>query len=121
VRFLGRKVYLGVIVLLVTALEHGLTAKRRRGLTESLDIWPQTLSRWRSWWREVFPASRCWQTERGNFMPPVESSQLPGALLGRLTGKDLRLRLCQCLVLLAALTSASWSGYLRVRIDPQKM
>ena len=121
VRFLGRKVYLGVLVILVTALEHGLSPKRRAWLIETLDIWPQTLARWRKWWRETFPVSRCWQAQRGNFMPPLDPTQFPGALLERLTGNDLRQRLCQLLVLLAPLTSTSWSGYLRVSIDPQKM
>jgi hypothetical protein len=121
VRFLGRKVYLGVIVILITALEHGLSAKRRQWLIETLDIWPQTFSRWRQWWREIFPASRCWQSERGQFIPPVDSSQLPGALLGRLTGDDLIQRLCQLLRLLIPITTCSWSGYLKVVIDPQKM
>ena len=50
VRFLGRKVYLGVIVVLVTALHHGLTTPRRRQLIEELDVAPQTLWRWRRWW-----------------------------------------------------------------------
>lgn len=121
VRFLGRKVYLGVIVVLITALEQGLPAKRRQWLIEALDIWPQTLSRWRTWWRETFPASRCWQTQQGNFIPPVKIDRLPDALLKGLRGIDLRQRLCQLLLLLAPLTTASWSGYLRVRIDPQKM
>jgi len=121
VRFLGRKVYLGVIVILITALEHGLSAKRRQWLIETLDIWPQTFSRWRQWWREIFPASRCWQSERGQFIPPVDSSQLPGALLGRLTGDDLIQRLCQLLRLLIPITTGSWSGYLKVVIDPQNM
>ena len=57
VRFLGRKVYLGVMVTLITALEHGLSPKRRQELIESLDIWPQTISRWRQWWREIFPST----------------------------------------------------------------
>jgi hypothetical protein len=121
VRFLGRKVYLGVIVILITALEQGLSAKRRQWLIETLDIWPQTLSRWRKWWRERFPASRCWQTQQGKFIPPVEIGRLPDGLLGRLHGIELRQRLCRLLLLLAPLTTASWSGYLRVRIDPQKM
>lgn len=121
VRFLGRKVYLGVMVILITALVHGLSPKRRQGLVETLDIWPQTLSRWRKWWREVFPVSRCWQEERGRFIPPVETDQLPGTLLGRLDGRDLRQRLCHCLLLLTPITTTSWSGYLRVIIDPQKM
>ena len=121
VRFLGRKVYLGVIVILVTALEQGLTAKRRRHLVEALDLWPQTFSRWRQWWRKRFPASRCWETARGRFMPPVDPAQLPGALLGRLTGADLIERLCQLLRLLLPLTTGSWSGYSTVTRDPQKM
>jgi hypothetical protein len=121
VRFLGRKVYLGVIVILVTALEHGLSPKRRQQLIEQLDIWPQTLSRWRKWWQENFPASRCWKAERGYFIPPVENERLPGALLGRLNGSDLRQRLCQLLRLLSPVTTSSWSGSLRVSLDPQKM
>ena len=121
VRFLGRKVYLGVMVILITALEHGLSPKRRQWLVETLDIWPQTLSRWRKWWRETFPTSRCWQEARGRFIPPVETDQLPDTLLGRLDGKDLRQRLCHLLLLLTPVTTASWSSCLRVIIDQQKM
>jgi len=121
VRFLGRKVYLGMIVILITAMEHGLTPKRRQALIETLDIWPQTLSRWRQWWREIFLTCRCWQAERGHFIPPVDPVQLPGALLGRLTGDNLMQRLCKLLRLLIPMTTHSWSGYLKVVIDPQKM
>jgi len=121
VRFLGRKVYLGVMVVLITAMEHGLTSKRRKQLIENLDLWPQTISHWRKWWRESFPVSRCWQAQKGNFMPPIELEGLPGSLLGRLNGKDLPLRLCRLLLLLAPFTTTSWSGSLRVAIDPQKM
>jgi len=49
VRFLGRKVYLGAMVVLVMAMEHGLSAKRRKQLIEKLDLYPQTLARWRRW------------------------------------------------------------------------
>lgn len=121
VRFLGRKVYLGVILILVTAMEHGLTPRRRRQLIEQLELYPQTLSRWRQWWRESFSFSRCWQAERGNYMPPVESNQMPGALLGRLEGRDLKHRLCLLLRLIAPLTTTSCSSSLRVMINPQKM
>lgn len=121
VRFLGRKVYLGAIVVLVMAMEHGLSAKRRQQLIEQLDLYPQTLARWRRWWRKVFPASRCWQANRGHFIPPVDVSQLPGALLGRLSFDTLQHRVCLLLRLLAPLTTTSWSGSLRVVIDPQKM
>lgn len=121
VRFLGRKVYLGALVVLVMAMEHGLSAKRRQQLIEQLDLYPQTLARWRRWWRSIFPASRCWQANQGDFMPPVEVSQLPGALLGRLGGTHLWHRVCLLLRLLAPLSTTSWSGSLRVIINPQKM
>ena len=83
VRFLGRKVYLGVMVVLLTALQHGLSDRRRRTLIEQLDIPPQTLARWRRWWREIFPDTRCWRAEQGHFLPPIAAADLPGALLGR--------------------------------------
>ena len=121
VRFLGRKVYLGALVILVMAMEHGLSAKRRKQLIEQLDLYPQALARWRRWWRKIFPASRCWQANRGRFIPPVDISQLPGALLGRLRPEDLQHRVCLLLQLLAPLTTTSWSGSLRVVINPQKM
>jgi hypothetical protein len=35
VRFLGRKVYLGAVVILVMAMEHGLSAKRRKRLPKN--------------------------------------------------------------------------------------
>jgi hypothetical protein len=120
VRFLGRKVYLSVIVVLATALHHGLTAKRRQQLIDVLDIAPQTLSRWRKFWRETFPQSHCWQAQQGCFIPPVAVTDLPGALLARLTAQDLCERLCQLLVLIGPVTTTS-SSYMRASINPQKM
>lgn len=120
VRFLGRKVYLGVMVVLLTALRHGLTDRRRRQLIEQLDIPPQTLARWRRWWRELFPDTRCWRAERGEFLPPVPAHQLPGALLGRLSGTDLQERLGQLLQLICPVSTA-WSGSVRRVVFPQKM
>ena len=38
--------YLGVIVVLITALQHGLSAQRRRRLIEALEVPAQTLWRW---------------------------------------------------------------------------
>jgi hypothetical protein len=109
------------MVILVTALEHGLSPKRRAQLIEQLDLWPQTIARWRRWWREHFATSRCWRAERGHFVPPVESTRLPGVLLGRLMGDDLQRRLCLFLRMITPITTTSWSGSLRVVIDPQKM
>jgi len=119
VRFLGRKVYLGVIVVLATALHHGLTPKRREQLIEYLDIPVQTLWRWFKWWRETFAESALWRAERGRFVPPVEVGLLADSLLGRLMGKDVSTRVWQMLLLIAPMTTSSCS--LRVRIEPQNM
>ncbi len=35
-------------------------ALKRWWLIEELDIAPQTVSRWRHFWREFFPEGRCW-------------------------------------------------------------
>lgn len=119
VRFLGRKVYLGVIVVLLTALNHGLTEARRRRLIEQLDVPAQTVCRWRRWWRERFVATRCWRALSGQLMPPVGSDSLPGSLLERLRAAVLPERLVQLLALIAPVTTAT--GSLRVSADPQKM
>jgi hypothetical protein len=119
VRFLGRKVYLGVIVVLITALHHGLTDQRRSQLIEELDVPSQTLWRWRRWWREQFLQSRCWKGLAGQLIPPITTHALPGSLLERMTGEILTERLVHLLGLISPVTTSTSS--LRVRIDPQKM
>ena len=122
VRFLGRKVYLGIVVLLLSAMRHGLSARRRRDLVEALGVSPQTLWRWRRWWQQAFPESRCWQIERGRFLPPIDAGQLPDALLGCLSGESPADRARRLLWLVAPTTTASWEPpWLRVGVDPQKM
>lgn len=104
VRFLGRKVYLGVFVVLVNALPHKLSRKRQSALVERLNIPPQTLSRWRTWWRETFVLTRSWQMIRSQFLPPIAVDQLPDTLLARLAG-DLRDRVGHLLRLIAPVTT----------------
>jgi hypothetical protein len=70
VRYLGRRVYLGVVVVLVSAMEHGLSLRRVAKLNEDLGIGLRTLRRWRQWWRAVFVSTRFWHGARGRFMPP---------------------------------------------------
>jgi hypothetical protein len=83
VRFFGRRVFLGALVVLVSALSQGLTGKRRAWLAEQIGAGADTLERWRRWWREVFPATRCWQARRAELLPPLPSAALPAALLAR--------------------------------------
>jgi hypothetical protein len=120
VRFLGRKVYLGILVVLLTAGQQGLSDQRRRELIDRLAVPPQTLARWRHWWREVFPGTRCWRAEQVQFLPPIPVASLPGELLGRFTGATLPERVCQLLRLIAPVTT-SWSGSVRKGGLPQTM
>jgi hypothetical protein len=104
VRFLGRRVYLGALVVLVTALSQGLGGARRAQLRERFGISERTVRRWRRWWTEVFPATRWWHGERGRFVPPVKLTQLPGALLGRFAGADPLTQMRDVLAFLAPLS-----------------
>lgn len=86
VRFLGRKVYAGFIVVLLTALRHGLSADRLRVLHEQLGVDRRTLERWRCWWLEQFAPSRLWRVARARLMPPVDEAALPWSLWERFLG-----------------------------------
>ena len=107
VRFLGRRVYLGAVVLLVSAMQGGITDKRAADLQERLGVSRRTLWRWRSWWREAFPRSDLWKRERGRFMLSLNESNLPASLLERFTDEDDQLRLIRALSFLAPLTTQS--------------
>lgn len=87
-RYLGRRVYLGVVVVLATAMEQGLAPWRLSRLREELGVSRQTLERWRIWWREVFAESAFWKAARAAFWPPVAGDEAPGLLLERFRGGD---------------------------------
>lgn len=83
VRFLGRRVYVSIIVLLVASMTQGPTPKRLCALKAELGISSQTLKRWLHYWREIFASQSTWRYHRGNFMPPIADMELPLALLAR--------------------------------------
>ena len=85
VRFLGRRVYLGLAVVLLSARRAGPTATAAK-LCDSLQISSLTLARWRSWWIEQFPLTSLWQVGCARFMPPVATDDFPAGLLDRFTG-----------------------------------
>lgn len=82
-RFLGRRVYVGVVLVLVMAMEQGMAGFRVNRLARELGVSRRTLERWRLWWREVFPASAVWRVARGRLWSPVDEGTLPGSLLPR--------------------------------------
>ena len=85
VRFLGRRVYLAMAVVLVSARHAGQTPAARRAAT-LLDVPVRTLERWRLWWQEQFPLTPLGQGACARFMPPVVSLEVPASLLVRFAG-----------------------------------
>lgn len=85
-RFLGRRVYVATIVLLIAILQHGATNSRTERLAEVVSVDRRTVERWRRWWRDGFTATPFWRIARAAFMPPVEHGSLPASLLDRFTG-----------------------------------
>jgi hypothetical protein len=85
-RFLGRKVFFGVLVVVLPVLREGPTPQRLCRLAEVFTVSQRTLLRWRRWWREVVVQSRFWQAMRGSWATPVASETLPGALLTAFSG-----------------------------------
>ena len=81
VRFLGRKVYLGVVVVLVSAMLHGASESRLKRLQQILPIDRRTLKSWRHWWAERFVQSAFWKAMRGRFRRPVDPGQMPLGLV----------------------------------------
>ena len=69
VRFFGRRVYLALTVVLVSAtlgVEFGVTR--------------HTLATWRHWWVQQFPCTDLWRVGCAQFMPPLPEAALPGRL-----------------------------------------
>jgi hypothetical protein len=106
VRYLGRRVYLGVVVVLVSAMEHGLSLRRVAKLNQHLGIGLRTLRRWRQWWRTAFVHTALWRGACGRFVPPVEEIALPYALLERFGGAGAE-RVLAMLRFLSPLTTTS--------------
>ncbi len=86
VRFLGRRVYLSLAVVLTAARLAGQRSTVAR-LADELNIPMRTLERWRQWWRQQFPLTPLWQAQCARFMPPVDAASLPASLLERFAGE----------------------------------
>jgi hypothetical protein len=81
VRFLGRRVYLAAVVVLVSAMRQGPTPRRVRELSERFGADRRTIARWQVYWREHFPQTPFWKVARGRLRPTAAVVLLPRALL----------------------------------------
>jgi hypothetical protein len=111
-RFLGRRVYLAALVVLVSAMTGGVTARRAAAMQELIGVSVRTLQRWRAWWLRTFPRTVFWKGARGLLASPVDEARLPASLIERFTeatGDPAGNGLVACLRFLAPLTTGG--GY----------
>ena len=85
VRFLGRRVYLAVAVVIASAQRAGSRGAASQ-LAQTLSVPVRTLERWRRWWQAQFPLTALWRGAGGRFMPPVAPGDLPGGAQERFAG-----------------------------------
>ena len=110
VRFLGRRVYLGVAVLLASIASQALATARE--VKRATGIRARTVSRWRRWWQTGFAEGRLLEAQRGRFLPPLVIAELPRSLVERFeiaagAGQDLATALVRTVGFLAPLTTTS--------------
>lgn len=112
VRFLGRRVYLGAVVVLAAAMQQGATPVRASRLRELMGVSLRTLARWRAWWATAFVESAFWKAARAFFSPPADESGAPLSLLERF-GLDEEKRLAALLRFVRPLSTPN--GYVADR------
>lgn len=107
VRFLGRKVYLGAVVVLVSAMLQGPAPPRARRLRELFGVSARTLARWRDWWQTAFAQSAFWKAARGLLRSAADTATLPLSLLRCFGEPGEREPMAAALEFLSPITTAS--------------
>lgn len=103
VRFLGRKVYLGVVVAVATVVARGPDRGAMRVLRRELGVSWRAVGRWCQWWQEL-AGTAFWQRVRGTLPVELDLKLLPESLLNQLKRREPWKRLLQLLRLLRPLT-----------------
>jgi hypothetical protein len=81
VRFLSRKVYLGTVVILISAMRQGPTLRRVHELASLFGVDRTTIARWQAFWRDHVPKTPFWKIARARLVPVVEIVCLPRSLV----------------------------------------
>src|SRR5271156_655547 len=81
VRFLGRKVYLAAIVIVISAMRQGPSPRRVRELSARFGADESTIARWQTFWREHFPQTPFWKVARAGFITLGKTISLPYSLV----------------------------------------
>lgn len=106
VRFLGRRVYVGIVVVLVSAMLHGPGERRLEWLRQELPIDRRTLKRWREWWSQVFVPSAFFKSQRGRFPRRMSDVRMPLELVAAFGAQQCE-GLVQLMKFLAPITTGS--------------
>jgi hypothetical protein len=115
VRFLGPKVYLGVFVILISAMRQGPTPRRVRELSLRFGADRRTIARWQVLWRQHFPQTLFWKLARARLTPVLEIGTLPYALLDAFLTRHRRCR--GWTLLLRFLSPITIPGALRIEVS----
>lgn len=112
VRFLGRRQYGAVLVLLLGAARSWDPKHQVREMSQRLgvEVSEATLARWASWWRHEVPRTPWWQVVRSRFATAPAGESLAAELVerfGALAGED---NLLALLRFLGPLTTTPSSG-----------
>ena len=110
VRFLGRRVYVGAIMVTVSATRASAGSAAAMRQLDALGVPPATIARWRKWWTTDFVSTPFWTLGQAAFMPPIDTGLAPVSLLERFVATRPPEPLLCLLLWLAPLTSASATG-----------
>ena len=115
VRFLGRRVYVGAVVVLASAV--ALAAVTASAAVRATGVPARTTRRWLRWWRGSFTTRAPFVQLSARLIPAPDRRRLPTSLLERL-GDDWTDSIAKLLVWLAPITTTSLAEPSRfVRFD----
>jgi hypothetical protein len=83
VRFLSRRVYLGVMVVLISAMHQGPSPKGLNVLQKRFGVDRRTIARWQAWWRDAFPRTKFWRVARARCFVHARDFEFPRTIVER--------------------------------------
>ena len=104
VRFLGRKVYIGALVVIASVIGRGALLVGRGRPREIRGVPVRTVRRWLTWWQLTFALLPFWSEARALFTASVPIELLPTSLLESFGGDD---ALRRALVFISPITTTS--------------
>jgi hypothetical protein len=115
VRFLGPKVYLAAVIIVISAMRQGPTPRRVRELSTRFGADRRTIARWQVFWREHFSQTPFWKAARARLVPLAQIVTLPYSLVGAFLTRHHRCR--GWTLLLRFLSPVTIPGALRIEVS----